>query len=64
MITAHSIAMTILHYCEEHSISQAKLAKKVGVSQQTLNCWARETKNPSMKNVKRLQEVMGKLEEE
>lgn len=64
MITAKSISNTIINYCEKMGLSQRALAFKVGVSPQTMNCWIRGLKNPSVKSLERLQEVIGKLEEE
>lgn len=64
MITAHSISLSIKHYCKEKNISQRKLAEQLGVSQQTVNRWVLEQRRPSLASVEKLQEIIGKLEEE
>lgn len=64
MITKHLIAESILKYCRENNVSQTELAKEVGVRQQSLNDWVREKTGPTWKNLEKLQQIIGKLEDE
>lgn len=63
MITARSISLSIKHYCKEKNISQRKLAKLLGVSQQTVNRWVLEQRRPSLASIEKLQRIIGKMEE-
>lgn len=64
MITRHLISQSIIKYCRENNISQTELAKEIGVRQQSLNDWVREKTGPTWKNLEKLQNIIGCIEEE
>lgn len=64
MITPQSISLSIQNYCNKENISQRELAKRLGVSQQTVNRWVLGSRKPSLTSIELLQKVIGNLEEE
>lgn len=64
MITAQSISLNIQKYCKREGISQRELAKRLGVSQQTVNRWVLYERRPSLTSIELLQNTVGSLDEE
>lgn len=64
MITAQSISLSIQRYCKEKNFSQRKLAEQLNVSQQTVNRWVLGQRRPSLASIEKLQQIIGKLEDE
>lgn len=64
MITAQSISTSIKNYCIKSGITQKEFAKIIGVSQPTVNRWVTGDRRPSLASIEKLQEIIGKLEEE
>lgn len=64
MVTQKAIRHSILHYCEKTNISQKELAEQIGVRRQSLNDWVRGKTSPTIKNLEKLQNIIGELKDE
>lgn len=51
-------------YMKEHKITQAMLARLIGVRQQTISGWINKKKSPSYKHYEKLLEIIGDKENE
>lgn len=52
--------MNIKDFREKKHLTQAQLAKKVGVSLSSVRMWEQEVTKPTDENLKKLLEIMGK----
>ena len=56
---SRSVALTIIDYMQEHSLSRAEVAKVLGVSQQYLSRILSGTENFSLRTVARIEASLG-----